>query len=153
MPELQYTDLSAISEGKVFVTIEGKNYPLIEAKEVTAELEFNKEEVFALGKRMKGNKVTSASGSGSMTIYWVSSMWNKIGEEFLRSGYIPPMTMTATMEDKKTSLGKQVVSLNGFMPDKIVLFNLEADDGIAENEMDFTFDSYKVIEAFKEIAR
>jgi hypothetical protein len=153
MSELNYGDVIALSEGKVFATIDGANVPLLEVKEATAELELNKEEVFALGKRIKGHKVTSAGGSGSLTLYWVSSMWNKIAEEYLRSGRLPYMTMTAINEDKSSSIGKQVVNIGGFMPDKIVLFNLEADDGIAENEMDFTFDSFKQVEAFKEIQR
>lgn len=153
MAELNYRDVIALSEGTVFVEIDGKNYKLLEGKEITAEIELNKEDVFALGRRMKGSKVTSASGSGSMTLYWVSSMWNQLVHDYISTGYIPDMTLTATMEDKTTSLGKQVVTIGGFIPDKFVLFNLEADDGIAENEMDFTFDRSDLIEKFNEIQR
>lgn len=150
MAGLDYQGIMALSEGTVFITIDGKNVPLIEVKEATAEGEFNKEDIFALGKRAKGSKVTSISFSGSLTLFHVSSMWNDMVRTYLDSGYLPKMTMTATMEDKSANNGKQVVSISGFMPDKITIFSLEADDGIAENEMDFTFDDMIPIESLKE---
>ena len=107
MATLNYADVLALSEGTIFVTMDGKNIPLIEVEEATASIEFNKEDVFALGKRFKGSKVTSATGKGKMTSY--------------------------------------------FMPDKVDLFMLKADDGIAENEMDFTFDDFTLTESFTDM--
>ena len=55
MATLNYADVLALSEGTIFVTMDGKNIPLIEVEEATASIEFNKEDVFALGKRFKGS--------------------------------------------------------------------------------------------------
>lgn len=153
MATLDYGDVLALSEGTVYVTIDGRNIALIEVKEATAKIEFNKEDVRGLGKRMTGQKVTGASGSGDLTLYTLSSEWNKLMARYLKDGYLPKISMTATMEDKSSSVGKQVVTLSGFMPDEISLFNLEADDGISENEMGFTFDDFIMPEAFKEPKR
>lgn len=151
MATLNYADVLALSEGTIFVTMDGKNIPLIEVEEATASIEFNKEDVFALGKRFKGSKVTSATGKGKMTSYFMRSTWNQLMQEYKNSGYLPRMTMTATMEDKSSTLGKQVVTISNFMPDKVDLFMLKADDGIAENEMDFTFDDFALTESFAEM--
>lgn len=151
MATLNYADVLALSEGTIFVTMDGKNIPLIEVEEATASIEFNKEDVFALGKRFKGSKVTSATGKGKMTSYFMRSTWNQLMQEYKNSGYLPRMTMTATMEDKSSTLGKQVVTISNFMPDKVELFMLKADDGIAENEMDFTFDDFALTESFAEM--
>lgn len=151
MATLNYADVLALSEGTIFVTMDGKNIPLIEVEEATASIEFNKEDVFALGKRFKGSKVTSATGKGKMTSYFMRSTWNELMQEYKNSGYLPRMTMTATMEDKSSTLGKQVVTISNFMPDKVDLFMLKADDGIAENEMDFTFDDFALTESFAEM--
>lgn len=153
MSTLDYAGVNAVSEGTVFVTIDGKNVPLIEVKEAKAKVELNKEDVRGLGKRLVGQKVTSAKGTGTLTTYFVTSMWVKMLADYQATGYLPRMTMTATMEDKSAQNGKHVVSIGGFMPDNLALFQLEADDGIAENEMDFTFDSISPIEAFKEPTR
>lgn len=151
MATLNYADVLALSEGNIFVTMDGKNIPLIEVEEATASIEFNKEDVFALGKRFKGSKVTSATGKGKMTSYFMRSTWNELMQEYKNSGYLPRMTMTATMEDKSSTLGKQVVTISNFMPDKVDLFMLKADDGIAENEMDFTFDDFTLTESFTDM--
>lgn len=151
MATLNYADVLALSEGTIFVTMDGKNIPLIEVEEATASIEFNKEDVFALGKRFKGSKVTSATGKGKMTAYFMRSTWNQLMQEYKNTGYLPRMTMTATMEDKSSTLGKQVVTISNFMPDKVDLFMLKADDGIAENEMDFTFDDFALTESFNEM--
>ncbi|MGY0190330.1 phage tail tube protein [Lactococcus petauri] len=151
MATLNYADVLALSEGTIFVTMDGKNIPLIEVEEATASIEFNKEDVFALGKRFKGSKVTSATGKGKMISYFMRSTWNELMQEYKNSGYLPRMTMTATMEDKSSTLGKQVVTISNFMPDKVDLFMLKADDGIAENEMDFTFDDFTLTESFTDM--
>lgn len=151
MATLNYADVLALSEGTIFVTIDGENIPLIEVEEATASIEFNKEDVFGLGKRFKGSKVTSATGKGKMTTYFMRSTWNKLMQDYKNTGYLPRMTMTATMEDKSSTLGKQVVTIGNFMPDKVDLFMLKADDGIAENEMDFTFDDFALTESFNAI--
>ena len=151
MATLNYADVLALSEGTIFVTMDGKNIPLIEVEEATASIEFNKEDVFALGKRFKGSKVTSATGKGKITSYFMRSTWNELMQEYKNSGYLPRMTMTATMEDKSSTLGKQVVTISNFMPDKVDLFMLKADDGIAENEMDFTFDDFTLTESFTDM--
>lgn len=86
-----------------------------------------------------------------MTSYFMRSTWNELMQEYKNSGYLPRMTMTATMEDKSSTLGKQVVTISNFMPDKVDLFMLKADDGIAENEMDFTFDDFTLTESFTDM--
>lgn len=151
--ELNMQDIGAISEGKVVATIDGKNITLLEAKEFTPEVEFNKEDVRALGNRWVGSKVTSISGSGTLNLYYVSSMWNQIVEKYSTTGYLPKMSVTGTMEDTTTGIGKQTVRIDNFMPDSVKLIHLEADDGTTEQEMDFTFSGFKVITAFKDIKR
>ncbi|MCT1174169.1 hypothetical protein EFL96_06320 [Lactococcus lactis] len=153
MAEFNYDNAIALSEGKVFVTIDGKNIPLLETKEASAELEFEIEELFALGKRMSGNKITGAKGSGKMTLLYVSSMWNEIAIKYIRTGKLPRMTMTAVTDDANSELGKQVVTITGFKPKKIVPFSMKADKGVLENELDFVFDGIDMSETLTDIKR
>lgn len=153
MAEFNYDNVIALAEGKVFVTIDGKNIPLLETKEASAELEFEIEEVFGLGKRISGNKITGAKGSGKMSLYYVSSMWNKIAIDYIKTGKWPRMSMTAVTEDANSEIGKQVVTINGFKPKKIVPFNMKADKGVLENDIDFVFDGIDMSEALTDIKR
>lgn len=136
-------------EGTVVVTIDGKNYPFIEATEVSAQVDLNKEDVQRLGTRFKGSKVTSAEGTGTINGYLVSSIWaSEVLENFKNTGKLPQMSLTVTVEDESSSVGKQVVVLTGFMIDTVPLFNLAADDGVMMGETDFTFDDYQMTSKF-----
>ena len=148
-----YQDAIKLTSGNVVVTIAGRNYNIIEAEEVNAKVTLNKEEQMALGRTFKGHKVTSLSGAGTLNVKHVSSMWSKAVETFKNKGTFPEMSITGTMDDPTSSAGKQVVKITGVIPDEITLFTLGASDGIAMNEMGFTFEDYAVTSAFKDIKR
>lgn len=149
MAILSQNDTISSKEGTVVVNINGKNYPFIEATEVSAQVDFNKEDVPRLGTRFKGKKVTSAEGTGTINGYLVSSIWvDKVLETYKKTGALPPMSLTTTVEDKTSSVGKQVIVLTGFMIDTVPLFTLASDDGVMMGETDFTFDNYQLTNKF-----
>ncbi|MGN1293682.1 phage tail tube protein [Weissella soli] len=149
MAILSQNDTISSKEGTVVVNINGKNYPFIEATEVSAQVDFNKEDVPRLGTRFKGKKVTSAEGTGTINGYLVSSIWvDKVLETYKKTGALPPMSLTTTVEDKTSSVGKQVIVLTGFMIDTVPLFALASDDGVMMGETDFTFDDYQLTNKF-----
>lgn len=150
MTVLNQNDTISSKEGRVVIKIDGKNYPFIEATEVSAKVDFNKEDVPRLGTRFKGSKVTSAEGTGSINGYLVSSIWvSEVLEKYKKTGVLPNMSLTTTVEDKTSTVGKQVIVLTGFMIDTIPLFALESDDGVMIGETDFTFDDYQLTNKFK----
>lgn len=147
---LNQNDTINSKEGKVVIKINGKNYPFIEATEVSAQVDFNKEDVPRLGTRFKGSKVTSAEGTGTINGYLVSSIWvSEVLESYKKTGVLPNMSLTTTVEDKTSSVGKQVIVLTGFMIDTVPLFSLASDDGVMIGETDFTFDNYQLTNKFK----
>ncbi|MCW0953188.1 phage tail tube protein [Weissella ceti] len=146
---LNQNDAISAKEGTVVVKIDGKNYPFIEATEVSASVELNKEDVARLGTRFKGKKVTSAEGSGTINGYLVSSIWvSEVLEKYKNTGRLPEMSITTTIEDKTSSVGKQTIVLTGVLLDEIPLFNIEADDGLMMAETDFSFDGYQLTNKF-----
>ncbi|MBZ5952914.1 phage tail protein [Leuconostoc gelidum subsp. gasicomitatum] len=146
---LNQQDTINSKEGMVVVKIDGKNYPFIEATEVSAQVDFNKEDVQRLGTRFKGSKVTSVEGTGTINGYLVSSIWvSDVLENYKNTGVLPEMSLTVTVEDKTSAVGKQVIVLTGFMIDTVPLFALAADDGVMMGETDFTFDDYQMTNKF-----
>lgn len=148
-----YQDSIKLNAGTVTVNISGRNYNILEVEEVDAKVTLNKEEQGALGRIFKGHKITSLSGAGTLNVKFVSSMWGKVIEDFKKNGKFPALTITGVMDDKTSSVGKQVVSLKGVIPDEVTLFQLGAGDGIAMNEMGYTFDDFVITEKFKDIKR
>ena len=58
------------------------------------------------------------------------------------------MSLTTTVEDKTSTVGKQTIVLTGFMIDTVPLFDLQSDDGVMMGETDFTFDDYQLTNKF-----
>ena len=95
---LNQQDTINSKEGMVVVKIDGKNYPFIEATEVSAQVDFNKEDVQRLGTRFKGSKVTSVEGTGTINGYLVSSIWvSDVLENYKNTGVLPEMSLTVTV--------------------------------------------------------
>jgi hypothetical protein len=146
-------EVLALSDGRVVATINGKNYTLIEASTVSAKVSVNKESVNTLGNRMTGHIPTSAEGTGSLKTYYVNSMWADVVQNWKEKGIMPDISITGTMESTRGSIGKQTVRLYGVIPDEISLFDIEAGDGVIEDEWDFTFEDFKIIDQFKALSR
>lgn len=141
-------DVLASNSGSVILTINGKNKKVAELKEFEAKLEGNVEEVNLLGRRQKGHKMTSVEGTGSMTLYHVSSDFLKMYTEWLNGGPYPTISLTVTTEDSGTSAKKQVVQLTGVVLEAATIASMSADDGLLEQEVDFKFDGQEIIQAF-----
>lgn len=135
-------------EGSVIMSVNGKNITLAEIEEATAQLEGNVEEINLLGKRLKGHKLTSAEGTGSISKYTVRSDFAQIMSRWVQGGKYPDISLTLTVEDNTSATGKQVVRLMGVIFADGVFANLNSDDGLLEDETDFTFDDFKIIQAF-----
>ncbi|WP_022795774.1 phage tail tube protein [Bavariicoccus seileri] len=136
-------------EGTAFATIDGRNIELFYLKSIEASIELNKSEVPSLGRRMVQNKVTGASGSGSITIYNITSEFAQIAVDYVKTGRIPKIQIKTTNEDPNSTIGRASVLLKGVIPDEIQVAQLDVDSDSLEQDIDFTFDDLDILEKFK----
>lgn len=137
-------------EGTAFITIDGRNIPMFFLKNIEATVELNKAEVPVLGARMVQQKVTNASGSGSMTIHKVTSEFAKIGVNYLKSGRIPDITIKVTNDDPQSSVGRQSTLLKHVILDSVVIAKLDVESDTLDEDCDFTFNDADLLETFVE---
>ncbi|MEO5293910.1 phage tail tube protein [Enterococcus cecorum] len=137
-------------EGTAFITIDGRNIPMFFLKNIEATVELNKSEVPVLGTRMVQQKVTNASGSGSMTIHKVTSEFAKIGVDYLKSGRIPDITIKVTNDDPQSSVGRQSTLLKHVILDSVVIAKLDVESDTLDEDCDFTFNDADLLETFVE---
>lgn len=135
-------------EGTAFMTIDGRNVPLFFLKTLDASVEFNKTEVPVLGKRMDQNKVTGAKGSGSMTIYKVTSEFAQIAVTYLKTGVLPNIQMKVTNDDPASSIGRQTTLMSGISMDSVTIAKLDVESDALDEDVDFTFDDADILEKF-----
>lgn len=153
MPEAIRTmlpgDVISAKLASAFVTIDGNQYLLFQAKSLTATIEKEKEQVGILGRLMKGNKSVSAKGSGTMTIYKNTSIFDDLTQKFVNDGVDTYFDMQITNEDPTSNAGRRTIILTDCNIDKSTVAAFDADGKWLEDEISFTFEGIKIPEKFK----
>lgn len=137
------------SLAKCFVTIEGKRFNFMQAINVKAEMEKNKVEVPILGKTGKGNKAAGWKGTGSATFHFNTSIFREVLQEYTRSGKDLYFDMQIVNEDPTASVDKQTIMLIDCNLDGGIIAQFDADADYLEDEFDFTFEDWKLVDKFK----
>ncbi|MGI5912655.1 MAG: phage tail tube protein [Syntrophomonadaceae bacterium] len=148
-----YTRLSdtlSAKEGKAYITIDGQNRELFEISALTAQIDLTVQERRMLGHRMTQHKVVGATGTGSMTMYFMNSEMLNQAIQYLRTGNYKGLKVQVKNEDPQSTIGKQEVVLLNVILATIPVTTLDdqSDDPITF-DTDFTFDDIEVLEGFK----
>lgn len=119
------------------------------AKNLEATAEIQKTEVRTLGKRGAQNKPTGWSGSGSMTIYYVTSLFRKMIMEYIKKGVPVYFDITVTNEDPGSSVGSQTTVLKNCTLDSVIIAKFDVDAEVLDESVDFTFDDVDMMDEFQ----
>ena len=143
-------DTLSAKEGKAYITIDGQNRELFEISALTAQIDLTVQERRMLGHRMTQHKVVGATGTGSMTIYFMNSEMLNQAIQYLRTGNYRGLKVQVRNEDPQSTIGKQEVVLLNVILATIPVATLDdqSDDPITF-DADFTFDDIEVLEGFK----
>lgn len=142
-------DVISAKLATAYVTIDGNRYLLFQAKSLEAKIEKTKEEVPILGRIMRGNKSVGAKGSGTLTIYKNTSVFDDVMMKLLNKGVDTYFEIQITNEDPTSEAGKRTVILIGCNIDTDTVASFDADGKWLEEEIAFTFEGVKIPEKFK----
>lgn len=152
MKTLNAPDTISGKEGRAYAKINGNNEELFMAKTIEANVEKNKSEIKAIGKRMTGHKTTGANGSGSMTLYYMTPLFRAMIKQWKETGVDVYFDMVVENDDQESSAGKQSTLLIGCNLDSVVLAKLDGDsDDALDEDVDFTFEDFDILTAFTKI--
>ena len=149
MKTLNAPDTISGKEGRAYAKINGNNEELFMAKTIEANVEKNKSEIKAIGKRMTGHKTTGANGSGSMTLYYMTPLFRAMIKQWKETGVDVYFDMVVENDDQESSAGKQSTLLIGCNLDSVVLAKLDGDsDDALDEDVDFTFEDFDILTPF-----
>nr|DAK69461.1 MAG TPA: tail tube protein [Caudoviricetes sp.] len=151
MKALRAGDTISGQEGKAYIEVDGEIKEFFYVKTIEATFEKNKSELKTLGHRGTQNKATGWTGKGSMTIYYVSSLFRRMALEYAKTGKDVYFTLLIENEDPTSSAGKQTVALYDCNLDSTILAKLDVDSDALEEDADFTFGDFDILQDFKEI--
>lgn len=132
-----------------FVTIGNNRYNFMQAIQFEATFEKKKTEVPILGKTGAGNKSTGWKGKGSATFHYNTSMFREMMLDYKNTGEDVYFEIQVSNEDPTTAVGRQTVVFVDCNIDGGVLAKFDADGEYLDEEMDFTFEDFKMPETFK----
>lgn len=145
---LRAGDTLSGQEGKATANINGSVFDLFYIKDLEAKLEKNKAEIKALGKRSVQNKTNGWSGTGSMTLYYMTSTFRKMAIQYAKTGVDTYFDITITNNDPGSTVGKQTIVLYNCNIDNVILAKLDVEADSLDESVDFTFDDVDMLDEF-----
>ena len=152
MPTLMNAgDTIAGSLAECYVTIEGNRYNFMQAINLEASIEKVKTEVPILGKTGKGNKAAGWKGTGSATFHYNTSIFRQMMLQYKDTGEDTYFEIQISNEDKTSAVGRQTMILMDCNIDGGILAKFDADGEYLDEDMDFTFEDFKMPETFRDL--
>lgn len=132
-----------------FITISGNRYNFMQAINFEAKFEKNKTEVPILGKTGTGNKSTGWKGTGSATFHYNTSVFREMMLKYKDTGEDAYFEIQVTNDDPTSAAGRQTIVFVDCNIDGGILSKFDADGEYLDEDMDFTFEDFKMPETFK----
>jgi hypothetical protein len=145
---LRAGDTISGQEGKATATINGSVVDMFYLKDLEATLEKNKAEIKTLGKRGVQSKAAGWKGTGSMTLYYVTTAFRKLAVQYAKTGVDTNFTITIVNDDPGSTVGKQTVVLYNCNLDSVILAKLDVETESLDESIDFTFDDVDILDEF-----
>ena len=135
-----------------FITIDGRRYNFMQAINFEASFERTKTEVPILGKTGGGNKSTGWKGTGSATFHYNTSIFREMMLKFKDTGEDTYFEIQVSNEDPTSAAGRQTIVFLDCNIDGGILAKFDADGEYLDEDMDFTFEDFKMPEKFALLA-
>lgn len=149
MAFMNHQDVISGKQAKAFITLKGKTEELFYAKSLESKIEKNKADVPVLGRTNVGKKAAGWSGSGTLTVYYMSSVFRELVKDYIKTGKDFYFDLMVINEDPSSSIGKQTVMLKNCNLDGVTAAAFDAaSEDMMEEELAFTFDDYDVMGSF-----
>lgn len=150
MAFMKSEDVITGKQARAFATINGQVEELFYAKSIEAKIEKTKTDVPILGRMNVAKKSTGWSGSGTLTVYYVTSLFRTLMLKYIKTGKDFYFDLQITNEDTTSNIGKQTTVLKNCNLDSVIIasFDASSDDAI-EEELPFTFEDADILDKFK----
>ena len=126
-------------KGKAIGTRDGNVEELFYLKDIEAIAEKQKNTVPVLGISGDQSKTNGWSGTGSMTLYYVTSVFRKLMLEYIKTGRDIYFDILIENADISSRTGKQTVILKEVNLDSIVMAKLDVNNTELDEQTNFTW--------------
>lgn len=136
--------------GKAFITRNGQVKEIFAAKKIEAKGNIAESDMKVIGTKRIQIKKGGVKLTGTGTMYYVTSEFAKMLEEYVHTGVLPFFNMQLTNDDRATSVGAHTAALykcqlTGDIPVSL----LDDSTDMLTFDFSFTFEDFEILSSFK----
>lgn len=135
-----------------YVTIGQRRFLLMQGKDFEAKFEKMKKEINILGRTGAGNKSNGWKGTGKLTIYKNTSIFDELMEQYKNTGEDIYFDIQITNDDPTSAAGICTMVFMQCNIDGGVLAAFDVDGDFLEQEINFTFEDFSNPTKFLQLA-
>lgn len=141
-------DVISGQEATAQAIIDGQVVDLFMAKSIEATFTKRKSEIRTLGKRGAQSKTTGWSGTGTLNVYYTSSVFRKMALDYIKKGVDLYFTLIVVNRDPTSTIGTQTMALYNCNLDATTLAKFDTEADALDESMTFTFDDAEMLSEF-----
>lgn len=141
------------AEGKVFITLDGKNIEVACMRNITTNAEIQGNDMRVIGTRTIQNKANGAKLTGTGNIYYGTNLFTDMVLQYINTGVMPQFDIQITNNDPTTSIGSQVMAYYGCqLTGTIPLSILNDEEAMLNYDFNFTYTTVARLTKFNDPA-
>lgn len=142
------------AEGKIFVTVDGKNIEVACMKNITTNAEIQSNDMRVIGTRTIQNKNNGAKLTGTGNIYYGTNLFTDMVLQYIQTGSMPEFDIQITNQDPATSVGSQAMAYYGCtLTGTIPLSVLNSEEAMLSYDFNFAYTRVARLQAFNDPAQ
>lgn len=142
------------AEGKVFVTVDGKNIEVACMRNITTNAEIQSNDMRVIGTRTIQNKNNGAKLTGTGNIYYGTNLFTDMVLQYIQTGSMPEFDIQITNQDPATSVGSQAMAYYGCtLTGTIPLSVLDSEEAMLNYDFNFAYTRVARLQAFNDPAQ
>ncbi len=151
MATLKAWDAINGAAGTCTAKIDSKTEDMIYVKNIRARVEKKKSEIKVLGQTGAKHKANGWKGTGTMTMYYATSLFRSMMKEYISKGIDTYFELTIENNDPSSDIGKQIIILKQVNIDNVDIAKLDINSTELDEEIDFTFNDVEVRREFDQV--
>ena len=138
--------------GRCYMTIDGNREEMLWTKNIETNIEKEKTSFRVLGTLNRKNRAGGWTGTGSMNIFYCTTVFRQMMYKYAKTGVDTYFDMVLENNDEGSNVGKQIILLKNVNIDDVVLFKIDVDADELDEDVNFTFEGFEILEDFAPVA-
>lgn len=137
------------AEGKIFVTLDGRNIEVAGMRNITTNAEIQSNDMRVIGTNKIQPKQNGVRLTGTGNIYYGTNLFTNMVMQYIKTGVMPQFDIQITNSDPATSIGSQVMAYYGCtLTGTIPLSILNDEEAMLNYDFNFAYTDVERLQAF-----